>query len=96
MPMYEYEYTREDGSVVQIVYPGSMETASEPIEVVDKEDGNRYIATRIMSLTADMSYSWSDDVRNSDLPPVNYTPEDVKRDLAKKKRRSKKKNTARR
>ena len=93
MPTYEYEYTRNDGKEIRVTrYNVSVSKCSEPIEVVDESDGNTYIAERVISLTADMSHSWSDDVRNSDLPPVHYTPEDVKADLAKRKGRKLKKH----
>jgi len=83
---YEYEYIRKDGTHVTIERSGiPMGMASEPLEVIDPEDGNRYIAERIISLTSDMSWSWESDVRNSDLPPVNADPADVKRTLDKRK-----------
>lgn len=85
MATYEYEYTREDGTCVRVQRVNvPMSQSSDPIEVVDKEDGKCYLAERIMSLTADMSFSWSDDVRNSDLPPVDAKPEDVAKALSRR------------
>ncbi len=95
MPTYEYQYTRKNGHVVtleRLYVP--MSQAAEPIEVLDTEDGNRYIAERIISAGGDMSLAWTDDVRNSDLPPKHYGPEDVKRDLAHRKSRKRRKKKA--
>lgn len=93
MPTYEYEYTKADGEVVRVQrFNVPMSEHDKPVEVKD-EDGKVYSATRVMSVTADMSYSWTDDVRNSDLPPVDAKPEDVTAAMNKKprKRRNKKK-----
>lgn len=77
---YEYTYTREDGTVVEIERSGiPMSKASDPIEVVDPEDGNTYIATRIISLTANMGYTWEYDTNTADLPPVNATPKSIEK-----------------
>lgn len=84
MPIYEYQYTRADGRVVQVTkHNVPMSEYDKPITVTDIDDGQEYQAERIPSLTADMSYSWTDDVRNSDLPPVDATPEDVAKAMKK-------------
>ena len=95
MAYYEYEYIRADG--IRVVIGRAkvpMDQASDPVEVLDLTDKNTYIATRILSLTANMSKAWSDDIINSDLPPVHYGPEDVARDRAKKKGRKRKAPTS--
>ena len=88
MATYEYQYTRSDGTSIRVERINvPMSKASESVEVVDEVDGKRYIAKRIMSITANMGHSWSEDVRTSDLPPKHYGPEDVKRDKERRKGR---------
>ena len=58
-----------------------MSKSADPIEVVDSVDGNTYIAERILSLTADMGYSWDYATNTSDLPPVDAHPKDVEKQL---------------
>jgi hypothetical protein len=88
MPTYEYEYTRKDGKTVRVTkFAVPVEESAKPIRVVDKTDGRRYTARRIMSITARMNHSWSEDVNASDLPPKHYGPEDVARDKERRKGR---------
>lgn len=78
MPTYEYMYKRKDGT--EVIVERSNVPISERNTPIEVEDGGEvYTAERILSLTADMSYSWTDDVRNSDLPPVDAKPEDVQK-----------------
>lgn len=95
MPTYEYMYERMDGATVKVERVNvPISQSSEDIVVVDTVDGISYIAQRIMSLTGDMSQAWTDDIRNSDLPPKHYGPADVTRDRAKRKGRKRSKATS--
>lgn len=95
MPTYEYLYTRADGEEITVTKVNvPMSQSSESIEVIDEEDGISYIAERVISLTANMGASWDEDVRNSDLPPKHYGPEDVQRDLDRRKGRKRTKRNA--
>jgi hypothetical protein len=90
MAHYEYEYVRADGVRVVVERVNvPMAESDTPVEVLDDTDKNTYIATRILSLTADMSLSWDEDIKASDLPPKHYGPEDVARDRAAKRGRKK-------
>lgn len=87
MAIYEYEYTKADGTTVVVEEIRSMSDRLNDLEVIDLQDGNSYLATFRMSVNADMSKSWDDEMLNSDLPPRHYSPEDVQRDLNARKGR---------
>lgn len=81
MPTYEYEYIRKDGTTVRVERMRvPMADSAKPI-VVEDEDGETYTAERAVSLTANMKVSWEKDTEAGDLPPVDASPEDVKRML---------------
>lgn len=88
MPTYEYAYERNGEKVVVERHNVPMSQSSDSIEVVDTEDGNRYIAERIFSVNAHMNHSWSEDINASDLPPKHWGPDDVKRHAANKSKRA--------
>lgn len=86
MPTYEYIYDRMDGTTVHVERINvPMSQSGDEITVVDTVDGNSYIAERFMSVTSDMKLAWTEDIRTSDLPPKHYGPEDVQRDLARRR-----------
>jgi hypothetical protein len=77
MPIYEYKFTDYKGNEHVIERMRPAENRDDPITVTYEYE--QYEAHRVISLTANMGYTWSDDVRNSDLPPVNARPEDIKK-----------------
>lgn len=92
MPTYNYEYTRDDGTLVEFEAFRHMSARNEAFEVLDKEDGKTYIATRGRIEGAQVSPLVGADWKNSDLPPVHYGPEDVAKDQERRKGRKRTKS----
>lgn len=76
MPFYNYRYTREDGTIVNLEKMMKMSERTDTLEVVDEVDGKTYVAEFCISVTAKMDHNWGYARRNADLPPINYRPND--------------------
>ncbi len=65
--MYEFEYVDSAGNTQRIERRFKMSEA--PQEVIVEGTDKRYVAKRVMSLTARMSVNWEVKNTASDLPP---------------------------
>lgn len=73
MPLYLYTYTTEAGETKTVEQMRPLEHRDNPM-LIEDEDGNTYNALRTIALTANMNRTWNEDLRTSDLPPVDAKP----------------------